>query len=394
MAATLQIALKDLKLRIRDRSALIIGVVAPLSLAFIFNLVFGGATSGSGLGLEYGMVDNDGSDISSAFVSTLEHADESGVLELEVFEDRDSAQSSIESDDIDAYFVISEGFGQSVMSGQSDLIEIVGSVNFPTSTQIATSFAESFSSSLGAGQLAVATTADLEGVPVTGELIAGLGQDPASAAQSFTMEDRSAETRQLDASTFFAAGMAVFFLFFTVQIGVTGLLDERRQGTLARLAAAPIPRAAVIAGKGLVAFLLGLISMTVLVVATSLLMDAEWGAPLGVAALIVAGVLSAVGIMGIVAAVAKTSEGAGNLGSIIAVILGMLGGTFFPIGATGGLLSNLTYLTPHAWFLRGLGDLGSGAPWTNALPSAGAIMVFAVVTGLVAWVALRRKGIQ
>ncbi|HSM43518.1 MAG TPA: ABC transporter permease, partial [Acidimicrobiia bacterium] len=121
MAATLQIALKDLKLRVRDRSALIIGIVAPLSLAFIFNLVFGGATSGAGLSLEYGMVDNDGSDISAAFVSSLEGAEESGVLDLEVFEDRDSAQSSIEADDIDAYFVIPEGFGQSVMGGQSDV---------------------------------------------------------------------------------------------------------------------------------------------------------------------------------------------------------------------------------------------------------------------------------
>jgi ABC-2 type transport system permease protein len=131
--------------------------------------------------------------------------------------------------------------------------------------------------------------------------------------------------------------------------------------------------------------------MTVLVVATSLLMDASWGAPLGVALLVVAGVLAAVGIMGLVAAITKTPEGAGNLGSIIAVILGMLGGTFFPIGATGGVLSALTYITPHAWFLRGLADLSSDAPWTAALPAAGAIMMFAVVTGLLAWLLLRRR---
>ena len=38
----------------------------------------------------------------------------------------------------------------------------------------------------------------------------------------------------------YAAGMAVFFLFFTVQFGVTSVLDERRDGTLARMFAAPI----------------------------------------------------------------------------------------------------------------------------------------------------------
>jgi ABC-2 type transport system permease protein len=198
-------------------------------------------------------------------------------------------------------------------------------------------------------------------------------------------------TRQLDGATYFAAGMAVFFLFFTVQFGVLGLLEEEREGTLPRLMAAPIGQFAVVAGKALLAFALGLISMSVLVVGTQLLMGAEWGAPLGVALLVIAGVLSAVGVMGVVAAGAKTAEGAGNLGSIIAVILGMLGGVFFPIGGTGDLLSRLTYITPHAWFLRGLGDLANGAPWTEALPSVGAMLVFAVVTGGAAWALLRRR---
>jgi ABC-2 type transport system permease protein len=185
--------------------------------------------------------------------------------------------------------------------------------------------------------------------------------------------------------------MAVFFLFFTVQFGVIGLLEEERDGTLARLLAAPIGRTSVVGGKALLSFALGVISMTVLVVATQLLMGASWGAPLGVFLLIVTGVLSAVAIMGLVASVAKTPEGAGNLGSIIAVTLGLLGGVFFPIGQGDDFLSKLTYLTPHAWFMRGLGDLAGGAEWTAALPAAGAITVFALVFGVSAWVLLRRR---
>jgi ABC-2 type transport system permease protein len=106
---------------------------------------------------------------------------------------------------------------------------------------------------------------------------------------------------------------------------------------------------------------------------------------------VIAGVLAAVGIMGLVASIAKTPEGAGNLGAIIAVILGMLGGTFFPIAATGGFLAALTYLTPHAWFMFGLAELSSDAPWTAALPAVGAMMIFALVTGSLAFVLLRRR---
>ncbi len=391
MRAALLIAGKDLRLRVRDRSAFILGILAPLVLAYIFYLVFGPAATGQGLSLEYGVVDEDASEISAAFVSVLEAAEADEVLTLETFPDRDAADGGLEDGAVDAVFVMPSGLEQAIFENRSATIEVIGDIDSPTSTQIAASFAEQFSSGIAASQLAVAATANVAGVQPTPDFVSSLSQDPATAGMTFTIIDESAASKQLDASTFFAAGMAVFFLFFTVQFGVTGLLEEERDGTLARLMSTPIPRVSVVAGKAILAFVLGVVSMTVLVMATTLLMEANWGAPLGVALLVIAGVLSAVGIMGLVASVARTPEGAGNLGSIIAVILGMLGGTFFPIASSGGVLAALTYLTPHAWFMEGLAQLGSGAPWTDALPAVGAILSFAVVTGTISYVLLRRK---
>ena len=381
MQSAFRIAIKDLKLRIRDRSALIIGILAPLVLAFIFNLVFGGAFD-SNLSLEYGMVDLDQSELSTSFTGVLEEIEAEGVLTLEIYPSADDAEAAIDQGEIDAYYLIEQGFGSAIVSGGTPVIEVTGDVDSPTSTQIAASIAEQFSTGVETTQLAIATTFALGATP---------GSNPVAAATSFQLTDVSAATRQLDGTTYFAAGMAIFFLFFTVQYGVLGLLEEEREGTMARLLAAPIPRASIVSGKGLVAFLLGLISTTLLIISTHFLMGATWGAPLGVVLLTVAGVLSAVGIMGLVASAAKTPEGAGNLGAIIAVILGMLGGVFFPIGQGDDLLSKLTYLTPHAWFMRGLGDLASDAPWTAAFPSVAAILVFALVTGALAWLLLMRR---
>lgn len=379
MGAAVRIAVKDLRLRVRDRSVFILGIVAPLALALIFNVVFGGATSGT-LGLEYGMVDLDGSEISNAFTSALTGAQDEGVLTLDVFSDEAEAEIALDDGDIDAFFVVPSGFETAVVGNRSATVRIVGDIDSPTSTQIAAGFAEQFSSGVATSQLAIATTASVEGVPPTPEFVSGLGSDPVSASASFSITDQSATTKQLDAATYFAAGMAVFFLFFTVQFGVGGLLEEKRDGTLARLMSAPIHRYAVVMGKAILSFFIGVVAMSVLVIATTVLMGADWGAPFGVALLSIAAILAAVGIMGLVSAFAKTPEGAGNLGSIIAVVLGMLGGTFFPIGASGGVLANLTYLTPHAWFLRGLGDLSSGASWTAVIPATAAILAFAVVT--------------
>jgi linearmycin/streptolysin S transport system permease protein len=394
VSAATQIAGKDLKLRLRDRSAFIFGIIAPLVLAFVFNLVFGSAFDATtGLGLEYGMVDLDHSEISQAFNNVLEEVEADGVLTIDTYSDEISATTAIEDGEIDAYYLIEAGFGQKVVTVATPTIRIVGDIDAPTSTQIAASIAEQYGSGVEATQVAIGTTATVTSSQVTPKFFESLSGDPSAAAFSYQLEDVSAATKQLDATTYFAAGMAIFFLFFTVQFGVLGLLEEERDGTLVRLMAAPIGRLSVVGGKAILAFLLGIISMATLVVATSLpfLLNAEWGAPLGVALLVVAGVLSAVGIMGLVASAAKTAEGAGNLGAIVAVVLGLLGGVFFPLGQGEDLLSKLTFLTPHAWFMRGLAGLADAAPWTAALPAAGALLVFAAVTGSTGWVLLRRR---
>lgn len=383
MGAAFLIAFKDLKLRIRDRSAIVIGIVAPLALAFVFNVVFSSAFDPTGgLGLEYGMVDLDQSALSAPLTEVLEEIEADGILSIDVYSDAASAEAAV-GEEIDAFFLIEKGFGEAVVTGGSPTIQVIGNVDAPTSTQIASSIADQYAIGVESAQLASITTSELGATP-TGDL--------RTAAFSYQLVDVAAETRQLNPATYFSAGMAMFFLFFTVQFGVLGLLEEERDGTLARLLAAPIGRRSVVTGKAILAFLLGVISMTVLVVSTQLLMPgADWGAPLGVILLVVAGVLSAVGIMGLVASVAKTPEGAGNLGSIIAVILGMLGGVFFQIGQGDDFLSKLTFITPHAWFMRGLGDLAGGAQWTAALPAVGAMLIFALVTGTIGWVMVNRR---
>jgi ABC-2 type transport system permease protein len=119
-------------------------------------------------------------------------------------------------------------------------------------------------------------------------------------------------------------------------------------------------------------------------------LGAGWGDPLGVALLVVAGVLSATAVAALIAAVAKTAEQAGAWQSMAALVLGMLGGSFFPVAQAGGLIEGLSLLTPHAWFLRGLGDLAGGAGPGAVLPAVGAILAFTAVVGGAAALRARR----
>ena len=391
MRAAFRIALKDVRLRVRDRSAIIWGIIAPLGLGIVFSLVLGGVVGSGSLDVTYVVVDEDGGPVAQGFVAALAELDAAGVFSIETAASAADAEARAFDGKVDAAFVIPSGFSAAVGGGASAAIEVIGYVDSPIGTQVARAVAEQFagdvngiSVTMGAYFLTVGSASDAE----TDALVAAAAAGPTP----LVLTTASATSKELSAGTFYAAAMAVFFLFFTVQFGVLGLIEEKEQGTMRRLLAAPIRPGAILAGKAITAFVLGVVSMAILVVATTWLpfMDAEWGDSVGVAILIVAGVLSAMGVMMLVAAFARTAESAGSIQAVIAFVLGMLGGAFFPVAQAGGLLAKLSLLTPHAWFLRGLGDLNGGGGADEILPEAGYILLFGVVTAAAAAFRLRK----
>lgn len=390
MRAALTIARKDLSQRFRDRSIFIIGVIAPLALAFIFNAVFGGSASdvGETISFDMGVVDLDDGPISDAFTGVLAGIEAEGLLELASFDSEDAGRAAAEDGDVGAVFVLGPTLSADVASGADVSLTVVGNVDAPTTTQVAESIAQQFAINVRRGSVAA----------VVGAMTGVIGPDEiGDAAQRAATDDPivrigtiDAASRQLDPATYFIAGLSVFFLFFIGGMAVTSMLDERREGTLARLIGAPVPRWAILAGKSLASVVVGFGAMAVLVVASTFIMGADWGPVGGVVLLVAGAVLAVIGIMTLVGGFAKTAEQAGNLQSIVGVTLGMLGGTFVQIAADDGILGRLSLLTPNAWFLRGLGDMRAGSV-ADALPAFGALMLMAVVTGVIGIAIVQRK---
>lgn len=389
MRAAVTILAKDLRLRLRDRSVYLFAIVVPLGLTFVFSLLFPDAEA---FQLRAAVVDLDGGEVASGFtdgvVPALVDAD---VLDLHTVDDEEAARAAIDDGDISAAWIIPAGFSDAVTSGRSATIQVLVNPDRALSAEVARGVAAGYATAVERAALAVATTAVAQGgeglTPGQLEEVAALA---AESPPGIAVDDLVAADRRLDAVSYLAAGMAVFFLFFIVQYGVTGLLEERKQGTLPRLLAAPIGVSAVHLGKALGAFVVGIVSMTVLAVGSRVLMGADWGHPVGVAILIVAGVFAALGVMALVGSFARTAEQAGNLQSVVALVLGLLGGVFFPVG--GGLLGQLTLLSPHGWFLRGLGDLVGTGEVAAVLPAAAALVAFGVVAAVPGALRLRRIG--
>lgn len=374
MRAALLIARKDLRLRLRDRSALLVAIVVPLVLASIFGLVFHNVTGG-GITFTFGVVDQDGGPAAAAFaqqvLTPLEHQ---GLVKVRDERSPQAARDALDRGDVAAVFELPAGFSEAIGHGRPADLRVLGNVDKPIGVQVAQSIAQSYAATVDTIRIAATALHVAPTQPAA----------QAAAVMPISLADVSAENRQLDAGTFYAAGMSVFFLFFTVQFGISSLLEERRDGTLARMLAAPISRHSVLAGKLLTSLLLGVLSMSVLALATHFMLDAHWGNPVGVAVLIVAGVVAATAVMALVVTLARTVDQAGAWQSMVALVLGMLGGTFFPVSQAGGLLARLSLVTPQAWFLRGVQDLGGGAGASAVLGPAAAMLAFAVITGSLA----------
>lgn len=371
MRAAWLIARKDLRLRLRDRSALLVGVVVPLALAFIFNAVFGGVLDGDSL-IALGWVDEDGGEVAAAFGEVMEAVGEGGEISVVPVEDLDTLERLVGEGELASGLLIPEGTSEAVRTGSPAAIRVVGDIDSPTSAAVAEAIARAFGSGVEDVQRAAAIVTELGAPEAVPAVVAGARDLPPLV----TLGQLATADRVLDPATFFSASMAVFFLFFVVQFGVTGLLDERREGTLTRLEAAPIPRWSILAGKALTSVLLGMISMSVLAAATSLLMGAQWGSPPLVLVVFLAVTLAATALVGVVGSLARTAEGAANLTSAVAVALGMLGGAFFPIAGGSRWVERLSLISPHSWFLRAIGDLHAGGGIDSVVPSLLALGAF------------------
>lgn len=374
------IALKDLRQRSRDGSVYITGVAAPVALALLLELTLGGAASGD-LNLDLGVHREATGRFADQVADQLLSLDEEGFGSVEEVPALEAGLSAVDSGDLDAMFVIPEGFDDEVVSARTVNLTVVGRPTQPIATQVARSIGESALAEVESVRLSVATGISLGGGagPPVGELAAAA----LDTAPPVTVELDPVAAEGFDFGSYFAVGLSVFFLFFTVQLGVVAIVEERTNGTLQRLVAAPIGAPAVLGGKLAGSFVLGVVTLAALVLATTLVMDAQWGALGPVAVLGLLGVSSALAVTALVATFSRTVEQAGGLGTIVGATLGILGGSFFPIEQGGAVLEILSRASPHRWLVEGYRTLGHGGSLGDITSSLVGLTTITVVLGTV-----------
>ena len=215
-----------------------------------------------------------------------------------------------------------------------------------------------------------------------------------STAITLKTDKEGAQAVQFDLLAYFAPGMALMFLMYTVSYGGRSILAERAQGTLPRLLTSPTSTAQFLGGKVLGVFFTGVAQVGILILASSVFFGVKWGDPLGIIVLILAAVFGATGWGMLITAFARTPAQVGSIGSAVMLIFGILGGSFINLEQMPPFVQTLSKITPNAWGLDGFTTLALGGTLPNLMEPITALLIMGAVLFGISVVMFNRNGIM
>jgi len=185
---------------------------------------------------------------------------------------------------------------------------------------------------------------------------------------------------------------SLFAMFFLV-IPLSGaFIKEREQGSLLRLQVMPAPAWIHLAGKIVPYFFVNQVQVLLMFLAGIFLVPLLGGDSLqignsyvGILMITFSASIAAIGFGLMVSVFSRTSEQATTFGGTSVIILSAIGGIMVPKFLMPDLMQKVAELSPLSWGLEGLLDIfvrGGGA--VDVLPETGLLLGFAMVTFTVA----------
>jgi len=412
MKQVMHLAIKDLRILLRTKTALFWIGVFPLLMALFFGAIFSGGGSGM-RSMRIAVVDEDKSDFSASFIDQLKNLDPLDVAVMR----RDSASQLVRQGKKTAFVALRPGFGRTKgLFGDSASIEVgidpsrqaesgylQGLLNQATFMQLQKSMfspqgareelqklekGEGIWGQLNPGQRQTAgrffsSAADFLGMA---DSVGATGKDsskksvPLMSAKIEVVSIADDAVRPRTAfEIYFPSGVLWALLGCAASFGIS-IVKERTGGTFMRLRLAPIGRAHILAGKGLACFIACVTVCTVLLAIGNLIFGVRITNPLALVVGVVCSALAYVGVMMFISVLGKTEEAVAGAGWGILLVLSMLGGGMVPAMFMPQWLRTIGSISPVRWGILSI----EGGIWRNFSPSemllpAGILLAIGVI---------------
>ena len=374
------IALANLRRMFRVRTNIFFVFVFPMVLILILGATFGGSASP-----RLGVVTTGSGPLGAALLRQLEQTPH---LRVVAVSDPAALLTQVERGNMAAGVVIPRGYDGAVRAGHAVTLRYLARPD-QSSQRLGETVRGAVARQaalLGAARFAVAQHA----APSFG---AGLARatriSPAVPAVSVTQATAGAAlfSRTLGQFDEGAWTELLLFLFLIAMTGSVALIESRRLGVSRRMLATPTSPATVIAGETLGRVLISCVQALVIILGSALLFGVNWGAPAGVAAVVVLFALVASGAGIFVGTLFRNEQQAIGVSLLLGLGLGALGGCMVPLEVFSPVMRRVAHVTPQAWGNDAFARLvGHGASIAGILPQLGVLAAYAVVLlTLAAW---------
>ncbi len=180
--------------------------------------------------------------------------------------------------------------------------------------------------------------------------------------------------------------MVMFTLLVLLTSGAITLLLERKRGVLRRLASAPFSRGDIVLGKWLGKMVLAIVQIAIAMLMGTLLFSVHWqpDMPMIIVLLLAwAGVCTSLALL--LGSVGNTEGQVAGIGVLSSMLLGGLGGCWWPIEVAPAWMQQLAGFLPTGWTMNGLHRLMSfEAGAASVLTELMLLVIAAVAVGVLA----------
>lgn len=385
------IAVKDLKIFVRDRLAVGFALLFPILFIALFSMMYSGQSEDTLLEINLVTQEADGG-ISGRVIDALSQVEGLNVVRL----DYEAARQGVEDGRLSGFLAFPADFTQRIMAGEQAELKVVARSSAIDTRAALSGLASSLAGEIGSDSAAARAIVELmvQSGQVDPALIDGILSDfyAARAAAQLTGSAIGLRFEQVGpipsvrAGNWTVPGYLVMFVFFVAALGAETIVRERDNQTLERLLASSVRRESILGGKFLVAALKGGIQVVVLWGVGALAFGVELGkAPLAVLLVSFLTVIMASAFAVMLAAVVKTPRSAGSAAVLASLVLAPLGGCWWPLFIMPDWMQFLARVTPHAWAMSGFNKLLLfGATLGDVLLELLVLLAFAAGFGAIA----------
>jgi len=380
---------KELLQNLRDPLALIFTIVMPLVFTvFLGFLIPGGDENESGLPLAVA-----GADGSPAVTQLMEALEATPLLEVKTMTSAE-IDEAVQDQKVAAGLLIPEGYGAAVEAGRQVTLTFVR-VQTSSGAQSARQAVESVLS--GSNMATLATQAAAEQVATALENTADDGLiGAARALVEAQLADPAVEVATRSGGTSVAARMGGFeqsskgsmvywVLFGVMSVGGTMVL-ERQRGLLRRLNAIGVRAREIIGGKMITMIIVTFLQQLLLVLVGRFAFGIDYfSSPAALLLIMVSLSVMAAAFGLLIASVFRTEGGFVATNVITALLLGALGGAWFPLEITSPGFTKVAHVLPSAWLMDSLhGITLKGWGIADVLGPMGVVWIWIVALFVVA----------